>query len=90
MTIMRLLLKARVPTVLFTVHDYKFYIPLIGVHNITNALATIAAAVHVGLDPGTINDGFRALHLTGMRMEKILTLMELPSLMMRGMRVRSP
>jgi UDP-N-acetylmuramoyl-tripeptide--D-alanyl-D-alanine ligase len=57
----------------FTVHDYKFYIPLIGAHNITNALATIAAAVHVGLDLGTINDGFRALHLTGMRMEKILT-----------------
>lgn len=55
----------------FTVGDSKFAIPLLGAHNITNALATIAIAAEMGVGPTEINEGFRSLKVPDMRMEKI-------------------
>jgi UDP-N-acetylmuramoyl-tripeptide--D-alanyl-D-alanine ligase len=55
----------------FTADENKFYIPLLGAHNVLNALATIAVASKMGLGPSEVNEGFRSLKVTGMRMEKI-------------------
>jgi len=55
----------------FSVGDSKFSIPLLGAHNITNALATIAIASKLGLNSTEINKGFRSLKMPDMRMEKI-------------------
>ncbi len=57
----------------FTVGNNRFYIPLLGAHNISNALATIAIATKMGLGPTEIDEGFRSLKVTGMRMEKIVS-----------------
>ncbi|UQZ81043.1 UDP-N-acetylmuramoyl-tripeptide--D-alanyl-D-alanine ligase [Paenibacillus konkukensis] len=57
----------------FTVEDHPFFIPLLGAHNISNALAAIAIASKLGLSPTEIDSGFRALQVTGMRMEKIVS-----------------
>ncbi|WP_199616288.1 UDP-N-acetylmuramoyl-tripeptide--D-alanyl-D-alanine ligase [Paenibacillus alkalitolerans] len=57
----------------FTVGDDKFYIPLLGAHNISNALAAIAVAAIMGIPPAKADEGLRALKITGMRMEKIIT-----------------
>ncbi|RXZ77379.1 UDP-N-acetylmuramoyl-tripeptide--D-alanyl-D-alanine ligase [Paenibacillaceae bacterium] len=55
----------------FTVGDRTYSIPLLGAHNIINALATIAIASKLGVDPAEINEGFQTLKAPGMRMEKI-------------------
>lgn len=55
----------------FTVGENKFYIPLLGAHNVLNALATIAVASKMGLGLSEVDEGFRSLKVTGMRMEKI-------------------
>ncbi|MBE9916509.1 UDP-N-acetylmuramoyl-tripeptide--D-alanyl-D-alanine ligase [Paenibacillus donghaensis] len=55
----------------FSVGDNKFYVPLLGAHNINNALATIAIASKMGLNSTEINEGFRTLKMPNMRMEKI-------------------
>lgn len=57
----------------FTVGDNKYYIPLLGIHNISNALATIVVASKMGVGPTQVDKGFRSLKLTGMRMEKIVS-----------------
>lgn len=57
----------------FTVGGNKYYIPLLGEHNISNSLATIAVASKMGLDPMNIDEGFRSLKVTGMRMEKMIS-----------------
>jgi UDP-N-acetylmuramoyl-tripeptide--D-alanyl-D-alanine ligase len=57
----------------FTVGKDKFYIPLLGVHNISNALATIAVARTLGIQPVEVNEGFRNLKITSMRMERLLS-----------------
>jgi UDP-N-acetylmuramoyl-tripeptide--D-alanyl-D-alanine ligase len=57
----------------FTVGSRPYYIPLLGAHNVSNALATIAAASHIGLGPAEIDKGFRFLKVTGMRMEKLVS-----------------
>jgi len=55
----------------FSVANDKYYLPLLGGHNINNALATIAIALKMGFSSSEINEGFRNLKLPGMRMEKI-------------------
>ncbi|WP_284646184.1 UDP-N-acetylmuramoyl-tripeptide--D-alanyl-D-alanine ligase [Paenibacillus silviterrae] len=58
---------------LFTVEDNNFFIPLLGAHNVINAVATIAVATKMGLSPTEIDMGFQSLRVTSMRMEKILS-----------------
>ncbi|WP_237566433.1 UDP-N-acetylmuramoyl-tripeptide--D-alanyl-D-alanine ligase [Paenibacillus sp. EZ-K15] len=55
----------------FSAANIKFHLPLLGEHNINNALATIAIALKLGLSSTEINKGFRNLKLPEMRMEKI-------------------
>ena len=50
-------------------HDYK--IPLLGKHNVYNALAAIAAALAAGLSTTQINEGFSSMQLPKMRFEII-------------------
>lgn len=47
--------------------DYR--IPLLGRHNVANALASLAVAELVGLGPERCGEGLNRLSLTGMRME---------------------
>ncbi|MEC0239910.1 UDP-N-acetylmuramoyl-tripeptide--D-alanyl-D-alanine ligase [Paenibacillus dokdonensis] len=55
----------------FFAANNEFHLPLLGAHNINNALATIATALKLGLSSKEINKGFRNLELPEMRMEKI-------------------
>ncbi|WP_274366010.1 UDP-N-acetylmuramoyl-tripeptide--D-alanyl-D-alanine ligase [Paenibacillus thermotolerans] len=55
----------------FKVGEDQFYLPLLGAHNVLNALATIAVASKMGLGQSEVDEGFRSLKVTGMRMEKI-------------------
>ena len=48
---------------------HEFTIPLIGRHNVSNALAAVAVADSLGLKPAEINDGFSTLTPTKMRFE---------------------
>ena len=49
--------------------SFSFNIPMLGRHNVYNALAAIAAAINAGIDPAAINDGFAAMQRTKMRFE---------------------
>jgi UDP-N-acetylmuramoyl-tripeptide--D-alanyl-D-alanine ligase len=55
----------------FTVHDLdqQFYIPVLGKHNVKNALAAIAVGDHFGVSLHRIADGLKKLEMTGMRLE---------------------
>ncbi|MEO3947451.1 UDP-N-acetylmuramoyl-tripeptide--D-alanyl-D-alanine ligase [Gorillibacterium sp. CAU 1737] len=47
-----------------------FEIPLIGRHNVTNALAAYAAARHLGVSDDQIKQGFASARITSMRIER--------------------
>ncbi|MBT2681579.1 UDP-N-acetylmuramoyl-tripeptide--D-alanyl-D-alanine ligase [Bacillus sp. ISL-35] len=47
----------------------QFYLPVLGNHNILNALAAMLAAEFLGVPFEKMNDGFASLKLTNMRME---------------------
>ncbi|TDF96688.1 UDP-N-acetylmuramoyl-tripeptide--D-alanyl-D-alanine ligase [Paenibacillus piri] len=47
----------------------EFYIPLLGLHNVINALAAIAVGVHFGIPAASIAEGLRASVMTSMRIE---------------------
>lgn len=49
--------------------DETFYLPVLGNHNILNALAAMLAAEFLGVPFEKMNDGFARLKLTNMRME---------------------
>ncbi|MBS8267031.1 UDP-N-acetylmuramoyl-tripeptide--D-alanyl-D-alanine ligase [Mesobacillus boroniphilus] len=49
--------------------DETFYLPVLGNHNILNALAAMLAAEFLGVPFEKMNDGFASLKLTNMRME---------------------
>ncbi|MBT2685603.1 UDP-N-acetylmuramoyl-tripeptide--D-alanyl-D-alanine ligase [Bacillus sp. ISL-37] len=51
------------------VGDETFYLPVLGNHNILNALAAMLAADFLGVPSKKMNDGFASLKLTNMRME---------------------
>lgn len=65
------------PTALtFNVNKYcdGFSMPLLGNHNVLNALAAIAAADHFAISQVNIQKGLANLEITGMRMERISSL----------------
>jgi UDP-N-acetylmuramoyl-tripeptide--D-alanyl-D-alanine ligase len=47
----------------------EFYIPLLGFHNVINALAAIAVGVHFGIPAAAISAGLKASVMTSMRIE---------------------
>jgi UDP-N-acetylmuramoyl-tripeptide--D-alanyl-D-alanine ligase len=52
--------------------DYPdLYIPLLGSHNVVNALAAIAVAAYFGVKPLHIAEGLATLQMTSMRIEKL-------------------
>lgn len=51
----------------------NYRIPTIGKHNVANALAAIAVAETMGLQPEAIRMGLENVIVTGMRMEKVKT-----------------
>ena len=50
----------------------KFFIPLLGEHNVRNALAAIAVSVKLGLTPKAIAEGLAEVTLSGMRQEQVV------------------
>ena len=50
---------------------YSFFIPVLGKHNVHNALSAIAVGHYFGLDNETIAKGLKELKLTNMRMELV-------------------
>ncbi len=62
--------------IIFTSHRHSgegFSLPLLGRHNVINALAALAAAEHYGVSDEQIREGFSGLRLTSMRIECIET-----------------
>src|SRR6185295_15154294 len=51
----------------------EFELPLLGLHNVRNALATIAVATDVGLTPSSIGEGLRAFLGVKRRLEVVGT-----------------
>ncbi|MFD2442444.1 UDP-N-acetylmuramoyl-tripeptide--D-alanyl-D-alanine ligase [Bacillus sp. CGMCC 1.16607] len=51
--------------------DEKFYLPVLGTHNIMNALAAMLIATHFDIPFSKLNEGFKNLKLTSMRMELV-------------------
>lgn len=49
----------------------NYYMPLLGDHNVTNALAAIAVCKYMGVTDSDITKGLRNLEMTGMRIEMI-------------------
>lgn len=49
----------------------ELYIPLLGTHNVVNALAAIAIGEAFGVQPEAIAAGLRSLEMTSMRIEKL-------------------
>ncbi|GLB60979.1 UDP-N-acetylmuramoyl-tripeptide--D-alanyl-D-alanine ligase [Cytobacillus sp. NCCP-133] len=49
--------------------NQEFYLPVLGTHNVLNALAAMIAASHFGVPYENMNEGFSSLKLTNMRME---------------------
>ncbi|MBT2689194.1 UDP-N-acetylmuramoyl-tripeptide--D-alanyl-D-alanine ligase [Bacillus sp. ISL-47] len=47
----------------------EFYLPVLGTHNVLNALAAMSVASHFGVPYEKMNEGFSGLKLTNMRME---------------------
>ncbi|MHC0039466.1 UDP-N-acetylmuramoyl-tripeptide--D-alanyl-D-alanine ligase [Pseudoneobacillus sp. C159] len=52
-------------------HDEEFYLPVLGTHNIMNALAAMLVANQHEISFAQFNDGFSNLKLTNMRMELV-------------------
>lgn len=58
----------------FTVNQPDFpelYVPLLGRHNVINALAAVAVAASFGVMPNDTAAGLRSLQMTSMRIEKL-------------------
>ena len=49
----------------------EFNVPLIGIHNVLNSLASIAVAFHLGIDVETIREGLRTFEGVGRRLNKL-------------------
>jgi UDP-N-acetylmuramoyl-tripeptide--D-alanyl-D-alanine ligase len=48
-----------------------FYIPLLGHHNVINALAAIAVSKYMGVSDADVVKGLKSVRLTGMRIEQL-------------------
>ncbi|WP_299092632.1 UDP-N-acetylmuramoyl-tripeptide--D-alanyl-D-alanine ligase [uncultured Metabacillus sp.] len=55
----------------FNINDTEFFIPVLGKHNVSNALAAYAAARFFEVKEEDIIEGFKAIKITGMRLELI-------------------
>ncbi|KKI92214.1 UDP-N-acetylmuramoyl-tripeptide--D-alanyl-D-alanine ligase [Bacillus sp. SA1-12] len=55
----------------FKIKDTEFFIPVLGKHNVSNALATYAAARFFEVKEKDIIEGFKAIKITGMRLELV-------------------
>lgn len=51
--------------------ETEFFLPVLGLHNILNALCSMLTANHFGISYEEMNEGFRDLKLTNMRMEMV-------------------
>lgn len=51
--------------------DEVFELPVLGSHNVTNALAAIAAAREFGISVSKMKEGLASMQLTGMRIERL-------------------
>lgn len=51
--------------------DQEFSLPVLGTHNVLNALAAMLVANHFGVPFAKMNEGFASLKLTNMRMELV-------------------
>ncbi len=49
--------------------DIVWTLPLLGLHNVSNAMAAMLVAEHYNVTPAQIQNGFSTLRLTGMRIE---------------------
>jgi UDP-N-acetylmuramoyl-tripeptide--D-alanyl-D-alanine ligase len=52
-------------------HEDEYYLPVLGTHNILNALSAMLVANQFGVPFSKFNDGFKTLRLTNMRMELV-------------------
>ena len=69
-------IRIEVPITYFNVYhngDFlgEFSIPLIGIHNILNSLASIGVAFHLGIDIDTIKEGLKTFEGVGRRLNKL-------------------
>ncbi|WP_078433147.1 UDP-N-acetylmuramoyl-tripeptide--D-alanyl-D-alanine ligase [Metabacillus halosaccharovorans] len=55
----------------FKVGNEEYFIPVLGKHNVWNALAAYAVAEHLGVKKENIKEGFLSIKVTGMRLELI-------------------
>lgn len=55
----------------FKVENEEYFIPVLGKHNVWNALAAYAVATHLGVKKEAIKEGFSSIKITGMRLELI-------------------
>ncbi|WP_442597593.1 UDP-N-acetylmuramoyl-tripeptide--D-alanyl-D-alanine ligase [Neobacillus sp. D3-1R] len=51
--------------------EEEFYLPVLGTHNIMNSLAAMQVAVYFDIPYSQLNEGFKTLKLTNMRMELV-------------------
>lgn len=49
----------------------EFAIPLIGIHNVLNSLASIGVGIHLGIDIDTIKEGLKTFEGVGRRLNKL-------------------
>jgi UDP-N-acetylmuramoyl-tripeptide--D-alanyl-D-alanine ligase len=52
-------------------HDEEYFLPVLGTHNIMNALSAMLMANHFHIPFPSLQDGFKKLKLTNMRMELV-------------------
>ncbi|TXC81860.1 UDP-N-acetylmuramoyl-tripeptide--D-alanyl-D-alanine ligase [Metabacillus litoralis] len=55
----------------FKVKDEDYFIPVLGKHNVSNALAAFAVAKAFDVKDASIKEGFNSIKVTGMRLELI-------------------
>ncbi|CAM3575260.1 UDP-N-acetylmuramoyl-tripeptide--D-alanyl-D-alanine ligase [Marinicrinis lubricantis] len=57
--------------VLNTSQSPTYYVPMLGLHNVTNAIAAIAVSKYMGVSEADIVQGLKTMKATGMRIEQI-------------------
>lgn len=53
----------------FTVNDHSYFIPVLGKHNVSNALAAFAVGKHFSVSDDNMVTGLSQIEITGMRLE---------------------
>jgi UDP-N-acetylmuramoyl-tripeptide--D-alanyl-D-alanine ligase len=55
----------------FNINNNEYFIPVLGKHNVSNALAAYAVARYFDVKEEAIKEGFRNIKITGMRLELV-------------------